>query len=93
MIHISTATFGRSLMVPSRMSGLGDHGSKGIEDFISSHICNHICRGLGLEAPAVMKHTLDKVLHNEINLFGDMEEMEEMTVGRPLASPSDSEEE
>lgn len=56
----------------SRKSGLGDHGPKGIQDFISSHVCNYICQSLELELLEVLKDTLDN-LQGEIDLFGDFD--------------------
>ena len=61
-------------MVSSRKSGLGDHGPKGIQDFISSHVCNYICHGLELELLEVLNDTLDSVLQAEVDLFGDFDD-------------------
>ncbi|KAM5532479.1 hypothetical protein V8D89_013832 [Ganoderma adspersum] len=41
-------------------SGIGDHGPKGIQDFISSHTCNHICLGLRLASLDLLQNTLDR---------------------------------
>lgn len=48
----------------SRTSGLGDHGPKGIQDFITSHTCNHICQALELESSQVLQDTLDDLLQD-----------------------------
>ena len=48
-------------IIEPRTSGIGDHGVKGVQDFISSHTCSHICLGLQLALPERMQITLDAV--------------------------------
>lgn len=69
------------LTSPSRKSGLGDHGSKGIQDFINSHSCNHICQGLGLESKQVLQDTFDDLLQEVGDLFGDLEDCASQSKG------------
>lgn len=41
-----------------RNSGLGDHGAKGLWDFIHSHTCNSICHNLQLASHDVLADTV-----------------------------------
>nr|VWP02366.1 APH domain-containing protein [Ganoderma boninense] len=43
-------------------SGIGDHGPRGLQDFISSHTCNHICMALQLASTEILQNTLDELL-------------------------------
>nr|VWP01454.1 Lmo1883 protein [Ganoderma boninense] len=43
-------------------SGIGDHGPKGLKDFVSSHTCNHVCFALQLASSEVLQNTLDDLL-------------------------------
>ena len=45
-----------------RTSGIGDHGREGLQDFISSHNCSHICLALKLASSEMLQITLDKNL-------------------------------
>ena len=73
-----------------RTSGLGDHGPRGIQDFISSHACNHICQGLELESPQVLRDTLDDLLQDVNRFFDDVVSSTSNGPLRPL-SPSEGE--
>ena len=46
----------------SRTSGIGDHGPNGLQDFVTSHVCNYICTGLRLVSSALLQNTLDGLL-------------------------------
>ena len=67
-----------------RTSGLGDHGSKGIQDFIWSHTCNHICQGLELELCKVLQDTLDALLQGFKDVFGGTEDNASRGLSPPL---------
>lgn len=45
-----------------RTSGIGDHGPKGLQDFVNSHGCNYICNQLHLASSRVLQDTLDDLL-------------------------------
>ena len=42
-------------------SGLGDHGTKGFQDFAESHQCSHICRELHLCTMDEIKATIEQL--------------------------------
>lgn len=42
-------------------SGLGDHGVRGLQDFIKSHTCSGICRALQLVGVPILQNTLDAI--------------------------------
>nr|VWP02501.1 Reducing polyketide synthase FUB1 (EC (Fusaric acid biosynthesis protein 1) [Ganoderma boninense] len=46
-------------------SGIGNHGRKGLEDFVSNHTCNHICSALQLALPEIMQNTLDEIFSTQ----------------------------
>ncbi|KAI1785491.1 kinase-like domain-containing protein [Ganoderma leucocontextum] len=71
-------------------SGLGDHGFKGIQDFISSHNCNHICQGLDLASSQILQDTLDDLLQDMHDVLQDVEGSASKGVPRTL-SPCEEE--
>lgn len=47
------------LLMCHRTSGLGDHGVKGLHDFIAAHECGSTCRSMKLASRDVLKATLN----------------------------------
>ena len=42
-------------------SGLGDHGSQGLDDFITSHKCTSICTAMNLCSMSDLQATMSKL--------------------------------
>lgn len=46
------------VLINSSNSGIGDLGIVGLQDFISSHICNDLCKTLGLASLVILEAQL-----------------------------------
>lgn len=82
MLLINIPFIPSQLTTAFRTSGIGDHGDKGLQDFVSSHICNHICLGLQLSSREIMQNALEDIAQTE---------GEEEAEGEGRENPSDEE--